>query len=35
MAALSERWEEALDERRAMSPESPVAALDALLQVRK
>jgi len=32
MVALTEMWEEALDERRAMSPGSPVAALDALLQ---
>jgi integrase len=35
MAVLTEMWEEALDARRAMSPGSPVAALDALLKARK
>ena len=31
---LSERWESALDERRAMSPGSPVDVLDRLLRAR-
>ena len=35
MAALTEMWEEALDARRAMSPGSPVAVLDALLKARE
>jgi hypothetical protein len=35
MAELAEMWEEALDARRAMSPGSSVAALDALLKARK
>ena len=34
MTALTSMWEEALDARRAMSPGSPVAALDALLRAR-
>ncbi len=34
MTALTEMWEEALDMRRAMSPGSPVAVLDALLRAR-
>jgi hypothetical protein len=34
MAALTEMWEESLDARRAMSPTSPVAVLDALLRTR-
>ncbi|MFG2130657.1 LacI family DNA-binding transcriptional regulator [Streptomyces sp. NPDC048751] len=34
MTALTGMWEEALDARRAMSPGSPVAALDALLRAR-
>jgi hypothetical protein len=34
-AALTEMWERALDACRAMSPGSPVAALDALLKARK
>lgn len=33
-AELTRCWEEALDARRAMSPGSPVAALDALLRAR-
>ncbi|MGW1678541.1 LacI family DNA-binding transcriptional regulator [Saccharopolyspora sp. NPDC002376] len=32
---LTRRWEEALDARLAMSPSSPVGALDELLQARK
>ena len=35
MAALTEMWEEALEVRRAMSPGSPVAVLDALLKARE
>ncbi|GAB7182180.1 LacI family DNA-binding transcriptional regulator [Kitasatospora sp. Ki12] len=35
MAALTEMWEEALEARRAMSPGSPVAVLDALLRARR
>jgi hypothetical protein len=35
MIALTGMWEEALDARRAMSPHSPVAALDALLKARR
>jgi len=31
---LTERWEQALDARRAVNPRSPVAALDGLLQAR-
>lgn len=34
MTALTGMWEEALVARRAMSPGSPVAALDALLRAR-
>ena len=35
MVALTEMWEKALDERRATSPGSPVAVLDALLKARE
>lgn len=35
MAALTEMWEESLNARRAMSPGSPVAALDALPKARQ
>jgi hypothetical protein len=35
MAALTEMWEKALDERRATSPGSPVAVLDDLLKARE
>lgn len=35
LAALTELWESALDARAAMSPRSPVAVLDRLLQERK
>ena len=35
MDALTEQWEEALEARRAMSPGSPVAALDMLLGSRR
>ena len=35
MAALTEMWEEALEVRRATSPGSPVAVLDALLKARE
>ncbi len=35
MAALTEMWEESLNARRAMSPRSPVAVLDALLKARQ
>jgi ABC-type phosphonate transport system ATPase subunit len=31
MLSLTEQWEASLDARRAMSPRSPVAALDRLL----
>ncbi|MFF4650879.1 hypothetical protein [Streptomyces sp. NPDC001380] len=31
---LTERWEESLEERRRLSPGSPVAVLDALLKGR-
>ena len=35
MVALTEMWEKTLDERRATSPGSPVAVLDALLKARE
>ena len=35
MVALTEMWEKALNERRATSPGSPVAVLDALLKARE
>ncbi|GGJ71010.1 hypothetical protein GCM10010121_097040 [Streptomyces brasiliensis] len=35
VTALTEMWEGALDARRAMSPGSPVAVLDALLRARQ
>jgi hypothetical protein len=35
MVALTEMWEEALEVRRAMSPGSPVAVLDALLKAQE
>jgi integrase len=35
MAALTESWEESLNARRAVSPGSPVAVLDALLRARQ
>lgn len=34
MGKLTERWEQALDARRALNPCSPVTALDVLLQAR-
>ena len=34
MSRLTERWERALDARRALNPRSPVAALDGLPQAR-
>jgi hypothetical protein len=35
MMALTETWEGSLNARRAMSPGSPVAVLDALLKARQ